>query len=496
MFNFTKKIFIFFLVFFSLFVFKSPVFASVLSFWDDSSISDAVADYYYVYPLGSGLTDTITSIHTKVKLKTAGQVYNVSVSFRGDRLDSKGYCQSDSRFFGFSSIDDSNFVVTPSACRVSSYTGVKLMVSESCPVGTVVDIYVDDFSFTFNPDYFYTLGVSSGSTVAHMDIYGSSGVGTYAHGGSCTSCYMIHSPVPTLPDSNCLESGLKTPYVVLNGYYGPPTGEFTDEQVDSVNNELIVSGEFDFKYKGEGYVAIADFFRQCETTSGEFEIQGHGVAQIKWYADDDVDVTIDNGGGYYTGAGYTADDSTGTYSNVRLPFTPGMNCTYPVFFRILDGDGNVVYNSISGDSINPLELIPEGSTSLIETPEVEEEYTGIFSGIINWIKKYIFGFFSLAPLKSELSYYINYFKNTLSVKAPFGYVMTALGSDLTSPIVVDMTPNMAVDLSNSSYDLPSVTVDFPSEFDSVMNTVRTIFEVILWVLFFMYILSLTRRFFQ
>jgi len=492
----TKKISIIFLIFLSFFVFNFPVYA-LESYLNDDTTSDTSGKWQFIKPLGNGHTTTINSVATKINLDTTATIYIANFKLK--------YCTSGDACYGGTYVDalsiaSDSFTVTPTACQVDGYPDrLKAQAGTDCPLGTEVYIYNDTFDYTMDSDKYYFWDISGGNAGYNFEVVGNEGSGYYsngtAYGQSCTP-YVLDNPSwsPPTSDYYCEETGLSAPYLIINDDFGKPTGSLTDEDSDSVNNELIVEGEFDFKSTGEGYIAKAYFFKQCETTTGEFEIQGHTVANITWYADDDVDNTIDNGDGYYTGAGYTDSNTVGTYSNVRLPFSAGKNCTYPVAIRVLDGDGEIVYNSIDNDEW--IELIPTGSTSLIDTPEVEEENVGFFSGLINWVKTYILSFFSITPLKAEFPFYVDYFKNRISVKAPFGYILTALDSDLSSPVVYDNVPNMTVDLTDTPYDLPSVEVDFTEDFDALLNSVRSIFNIVLWFLFFMYFVSLTRRFYK
>lgn len=305
-----------------------------------------------------------------------------------------------------------------------------------------------------------------------------------------------------------------------------PTGSVTSQSIDNVNREITISGEGNFDATGEGYTARLDLFKQCGDSS-DFEVQSHVVATITWYADDDVTTTqlVHNDYNRYIGAGYTDTDSTYEFSGVTVPYDDGLNCTYPAVVRIWDANGEIVYNSldvqqnpdlvvtnwlgipidlISDDDVldsSLIEFIPENSTTHIDysPPTVtEDENIGIIASIILAFKNMFINFFKSLFASGNFSQIVPYvyedFKSSLSYRVPFGYVMTAFDTNLNAPAVSDEIPVMTIDLTDS-YGLGYYEIDFPEAFDNIINSVRSIFSIVLYMLLFYYFIHIARGLF-
>jgi hypothetical protein len=338
------------------------------------------------------------------------------------------------------------------------------------------DVY---FRYNIGDTYnFKILGSSTGSGAKYSD-YGTNlnaWASTWTSSSGINSVYTCWNST-----SNCGTSPL-------------PTGSFTDEVADGIAGTLTVSGEFDFVNTGSGYSATATVFKQCETTTGEFEIQGHSVAQIKWFADDDVDDTISKGSGNYVGAGYTTTNANGTFSNVVLPYTVGRNCTYPTHIIVRDNNNDIVWSTIEDNNNVPIELIPDGATSLITTPEIEETQEGIFSGIIRWFTDFFNNTFGVSTVLINFNDHLSTLKLYAETKAPYGYFITVFGSNLDTPTITEDIPDFVYALEGNGYGgLQDITVNFPTEMDNLTHSMRNYLSVAIWLLFFGYILMVVRR---
>lgn len=274
-----------------------------------------------------------------------------------------------------------------------------------------------------------------------------------------------------------------------------PTGSMDDEDIDANYEEITIDGSGDFDVTGEGYHATINLFQHCSDTAGDFDFQDHSVAVIDWYADDSATSTTKIDEFRYIGSGYTDTDSTYEFDGVTVPYTYGLNCSYPGYVRVFDADGDLVYNDITDNDNTPsVEFIPSTNTSTVSQPTLETENDGLLSGFFSQFKKYFNYLFSFAPVQYSFQRDFDELKDLAETKAPFGYVLSAFDVDVTEPTGTDdEVDNIVLAFSDISYFTSDYTIDPSTTIDGILNTVRTFISVALWFLFFGYVVTLTRR---
>lgn len=81
---------------------------------------------------------------------------------------------------------------------------------------------------------------------------------------------------------------------------------------------------------------------------------------------------------------------------------------------------------------------------------------------------------------------------TLQTKKPFAYMYNVFDLNLHSDLLSDGIPDMNVSFGNS-YGIEDITVNFPSSFDAVLNSIRNIILIILGTIEIFYFVNLARR---
>lgn len=248
----------------------------------------------------------------------------------------------------------------------------------------------------------------------------------------------------SLNSSNGFYGGMTWMYTTRNftGYYGNllnaiafsntliqtanyvpnvPTLDYDVTEPDITNSTIGLSGSGNFMYTGADYQAVMWIYKQCtSTTTTDINIS-NPVAIIEWTTTDDRTSTEYNqSADVYYGAGYTPTSALYSFDGVKVPYDYPSNCTYPTKYAITDrSTGELIYYQEDFT-----EIIPPTATSNIiyENPTVEPEYTGIFSGVINWFKGFINNLIGLDALKVEFDVMKGQVTTLLKSKAPFKYV--------------------------------------------------------------------------
>ena len=278
------------------------------------------------------------------------------------------------------------------------------------------------------------------------------------------------------------------------------TSIYENEEVDTFNNWLEVDGHIDFLDTGSSYHAVAIFYRDCSVDDYQYDMEQ--VANIHWLADDEVTHTIDLGGGYYTGDGYTSTDSIGYYQNIKLPYLEGISCIYPIHAYVWeesDPDGSLQEydESVMGNLGLTTETEVWISPHLTESEEDIARKSLLYE-LLNPVFTFIKEFISFKPVIQNFKFYKEFWYNTLALKVPTGYVLTTLGTDFTNPIIeTDTIPNMIINFGNADSGIEDIEINFTGNLlNQKMMLIKNIFGIVWWLLLISYMISLGRRLFN
>lgn len=525
---------------FLFFLYSKPAFALVTYQEDSTQTSGSYANGFMM-KIGAGNDEPLNSASIVVKYESGAgitlqspQLYSwTSSSYRDTTYTPQEFYYGNASRAWIYKPTKQSIVCTPSnRCQDVGTTSVKLLAGTD-PVVISASNYIQGGSQPYlSSSRYWAIGFIATNSGQSVKIMGASaGSDAYYEAGA------TYTTLGSFPTYNAYVNHIPNVGAIafsINGYTGVPipTGSFTGQTINVNDGTVTYSGEGDFDLTGVGYKANISVFMQCSGSSPDvdFDLQGHVVASLNWYADDDVTTTIKIDDISYTGAGYTDSDSSYSFSGVTLPYESGMNCTYPVIVRIWDENGDIAYSTFDNceneyavyynknffipvsqygfdenfnECLEEFDFVPVGSTSNQEyhVPTIPEEETGLqgmwnqfkafFEESANNIIRLLFvddRFMEIVPfLLSDIN-------DSLSVRVPFGYLYDVYDMDLNVPSVYDTVPNMVISFGDS-YGMSDITIDFPSGFDTVLNTVRTIWSIAIWFLLVLYIVSLGKRLF-
>lgn len=488
-----KKVVIF-LSFIFLFSFLKTDVSALSSQSGDTIVGSSATGYYE--KVGKGHSDTISKITFKIKAVTS---YNVAVF-------GLKYCQYESCSGGTNGLYQFNnyghYAIYPAECREdpSEPYDEPLTVSSSCPAGTDVTVVgTFDPPITLNSSKYYSVIMAGGASSSQFQPYGS---GT----GGSNVYYSTNGSTYTLNDLEHL-------YFVINDdtLLPIPSGSVSSQTISIMDNTYVINMEGDFDVTGPNYVAQITFQPACTTDDGHISLNDDSVV-VMFEANNPRTSTEKITENLYYGEDYSTTSSLYSLHDVKLPFVAGQNCTYIATVSItdytdpfnpipikLDNEGDP-YVTVMG------EFTPTGNTPSM--PLIDYEPNSAFcdtfdlSCYVSYGLTQIKNFFMDLYKKIFLNDY-NIFDDavpevydglvaTLQTKKPFAYMYNVFDLNLHSDLLSDGIPDMNVSFGNS-YGIEDITVNFPSSFDAVLNSIRNIILIILGTIEIFYFVNLARR---
>jgi len=276
---------------------------------------------------------------------------------------------------------------------------------------------------------------------------------------------------------------------------------------------LSLSG--DTTYTSSVSACTINLFQRCSRSGYANDNSQTPVATILLDATDPRTTTSRVSGNTYYGAGYSPSSSEWTATNVEVPYQAGWSCDYPTTISCEDRPPCSSYVDDDGDTHNycppPISrvqsqgiaagsgnydsnLVASPSATVGTTPYLEPECsaTDFICSIYSRFTKFVWDLFT--PDASFNQVLVNSLQKDLAVRAPFAYVYPVFNLDLSNPGGSSGSAAISIPITVAGQAIPAFSLASNNETLGTLNTAfRSFFQVVLWLVFVLYLFGLSKR---
>jgi len=204
--------------------------------------------------------------------------------------------------------------------------------------------------------------------------------------------------------------------------------------------------------------------------------------------------TLDSGGGFYYGYGFTSTSHEWQADNVAVPYEPGYSCSYPFStqcYDVLDPNRTLIVDTMATGSASIAYVSSsEGGVNMGGQYIAPNPLTDPISWLMFQIKKMMSDFFIPHFATQDFRYSDIY--NLLSTKAPFAYFISA--TSVNTAAVSDPGFSFTIGTSVQASSVPHTISYSPvSEVTTWISTFKDFVATLLWITFILYLIFIPRR---
>ena len=224
-------------------------------------------------------------------------------------------------------------------------------------------------------------------------------------------------------------------------------------------------------------------FEKCSKEGYAGWVSATPVTHIKLDGSYTGSSTIATEYGAYTAHGW-GNSADWSVEGVRVPYNAGYECTYP-YSIYCTVDHRVIFSSSYGD--NPA-LVATPSSGLSAVNYSEPEPSNPLAWVVWKLRQTAFELF--VPHSDYVQQGKELLQENVESRAPFAYVNAALSLDWSGNApTATAAPTIVFPVTNTGGGvLSDVSVPFPSILVSALGTIRGAFNIMLWLLFIVYLI--------
>jgi len=291
-----------------------------------------------------------------------------------------------------------------------------------------------------------------------------------------------------------------------------PTPEITDFNIEastSANLNIISLEGNTHETDTTDHKVKLDIFEKCSAPDRAGWLSQTPIASVTWDSGSPRSSMLEINSDNYLGYGYSSTSSALFADGIKVPLHDGFECSYPQTMTITSqevntytmpdgtvksvlGEVSILHESqgISQDMANYNPTLT-GSTQQIEKIDCGQDifckFRQFFDNILTRL---------LIPSRSLNQSRINSLKYELSVRVPFAYIYPIYNLDFSSPATASALSSISFTFPKTLFASQNdITYNFSSNtyIDNALNLIRYTTKVVFWLLFIIYLFTLSRR---
>lgn len=288
--------------------------------------------------------------------------------------------------------------------------------------------------------------------------------------------------------------------------YDPPVASITvtDSYASPSAGLLYMSLQGDVLVKGSNIQCRIDLLEHCTAPERAAWTSQTSVARI--YVDSANPRTStqkrQGGNNDYDGYFYSPTSSVWKADDISVPYHAGFTCDYPGSYvcttrtctyneatqSTVCGDTTVVG---SGNVSTIPGLVASPSAGINAPGDIEPDCTNdILCSFRSWLSNTLIAIF--VPSQSFNTLYVSQIKDDVYKRAPFGYIITVLGINLTNPVTTTTVPTLAIPVNAGTINT-TVNWTAPTFISTTIATLKDVLNVVCWLAFVIYLFFIPRR---